>query len=233
MDSGISDSAASRTAANPLPQVSLTAFVLGILVGGMIPLALRSWALFQIPLYLAAVGVFHFLEYYVTAAYQADKVSVDSYVINNGATYHAAHALALAECALELYLWPRFKCSLLPLRLLGASVVVGGQFLRSWAMVSCGESFSHIISTERKKNHTLVTTGIYAWMRHPSYVGFFYWALGTQLLLLNPLSFLAFLAILYRFFSTRIAYEEDKLILFFGNDYRLYRDRVPSGLPLL
>lgn len=42
------------------------------------------------------------------------------------------------------------------------------------------------------------------WFRHPSYAGFFYWALGTQLVLQNPISFLGFLIVLWRFFSQRI-----------------------------
>ena len=31
-----------------------------------------------------------------------------------------------------------------------------------------------------KADHLLITTGIYAHMRHPSYVGWFYWSVGTQ-----------------------------------------------------
>ncbi len=43
-----------------------------------------------------------------------------------------------------------------------------------------------------------------SWVRHPSYAGFFYWALGTQLLLQNPLSLLFFCVVLWRFFYYRI-----------------------------
>ncbi len=42
------------------------------------------------------------------------------------------------------------------------------------------------------------------WFRHPSYAGFFYWALGTQLVLQNPVSFSFFLVVLWRFFHSRI-----------------------------
>lgn len=83
-------------------------------------------------------------------------------------------------------------------------------------------------------------------MRHPSYVGFFYWAVATQLLLSNIVSTVAFIVILGRFFSSRIASElssplviadtpdeEKHLIRFFGNDYVEYKKRVGSGLPFL
>ena len=42
------------------------------------------------------------------------------------------------------------------------------------------------------------------WSRHPSYAGFLYWALGTQLVLQNPFSFGVYLVLLMRFFSSRI-----------------------------
>lgn len=42
------------------------------------------------------------------------------------------------------------------------------------------------------------------WFRHPSYAGFFYWALGTQLVLQNPISISFFLVVLWRFFHSRI-----------------------------
>ena len=44
----------------------------------------------------------------------------------------------------------------------------------------------------------------FRWFRHPSYAGFFYWALGTQLVLQNPVSFVFYAAVLYKFFSRRI-----------------------------
>jgi len=42
-------------------------------------------------------------------------------------------------------------------------------------------------------------------MRHPSYAGFFAWALGTQILLGNPIGTVVFAVVLWRFFSQRIA----------------------------
>ena len=44
----------------------------------------------------------------------------------------------------------------------------------------------------------------YSWFRHPSYTGFFYWALGTQLVLQNPVTFVFFAILLWRFFYYRI-----------------------------
>lgn len=44
----------------------------------------------------------------------------------------------------------------------------------------------------------------FSYSRHPSYVGFFYWAICTQLLLGNVVSAVAFVFVLSRFFSARI-----------------------------
>ena len=32
----------------------------------------------------------------------------------------------------------------------------------------------------REDGHYLVKSGVYAWFRHPSYVGWFYWSIATQ-----------------------------------------------------
>lgn len=56
----------------------------------------------------------------------------------------------------------------------------------------------------KRDNHVLVTSGIYRIMRHPSYFGFFYWALGTQMILGNPFSFMAYALVLWKFFSQRV-----------------------------
>lgn len=49
-----------------------------------------------------------------------------------------------------------------------------------------------------------VGSNFYRYSRHPSYVGFFYWAIATQLLLGNIFSSIAFILVLGRFFSARI-----------------------------
>jgi protein-S-isoprenylcysteine O-methyltransferase len=56
----------------------------------------------------------------------------------------------------------------------------------------------------KREDHVLITSGIYRYIRHPSYFGFFYWALGTQLLLENPFSFVAYALVLWKFFSHRV-----------------------------
>lgn len=62
----------------------------------------------------------------------------------------------------------------------GLLMVVFGECLRKAAMFTAGSNFNHVVQNEKSETHTLVTSGVYAWFRHPSYVGWFYWSIGTQ-----------------------------------------------------
>jgi len=59
-------------------------------------------------------------------------------------------------------------------------------------------------------------------LRHPSYFGFFWWALGAQILYVNPISLLIYYFVLCKFFNSRIITEEIYLTKFFGKDYDDY-----------
>jgi len=100
-------------------------------------------------------------------------------------------------------------------------------------MIKAASNFSHVVAFRKNAGHLLVRDGIYAWFRHPSYAGFFYWALGTQLVLQNPLSFCVYFVLLMRFFSSRIRAEERALVSFFGDDYVSYRNQVGTKIPFI
>lgn len=63
---------------------------------------------------------------------------------------------------------------------LGFLLCVIGEIFRKTAMITGSTNFDHIVQTEKNTKHELVTHGIYSLCRHPSYVGWFYWAIGTQ-----------------------------------------------------
>src|ERR1700721_2736574 len=90
--------------------------------------------------------------------------------------------------------------------MLGLFLVVMGQSFRSLAMIHASSNFSHQIAFQKEPTHTLVTSGVYALVRHPSYFGFFWWAVGLQVFMANPFSAAVFIAVLWRFFSERIRY---------------------------
>ena len=116
---------------------------------------------------------------------------------------------------------------------LGLFFVMGGQVIRTLAMFTCGEHFSHEIMEQKTESHKLVTTGIYSILRHPSYFGWFYWSIGTQILLCNPVSFVFYVFASWSFFNTRIPYEEDLLFKFYKKAYSDYAERTYIGIPFI
>ncbi|PWN21392.1 ICMT-domain-containing protein [Microstroma glucosiphilum] len=187
----------------------------------------------QLGLYLAFWGSFHLLEFLVTARWNPSRLMKDSFLLLNGWNYHAAHLLGILEFILESLLFPSHKSPLTFLNYLGLCTVLLGQYLRSTAMIHASSNFSHIVASNKRPDHMLVKTGLYSLVRHPSYTGFFVWAVGTQLLLANPISTVVFIGVLWRFFQQRIQNEEKHLISFFGEEYKEYKRQVPSGIPFV
>lgn len=199
--------------------------------------------------YVSALCTFHLSEFFVTALYNPTVVSSDSFLINHSKAYTAAAIVASTE------FWIRFAWRLIgpfrsssssqpaagrpsspwPLAVVAAGIVIVtlSQIVRTWSMKTCGESFNHYIQVQKKDNHQLVTTGIYRWLRHPSYVGFYYWSVGTQCVLQNPVSGVLFVMAGWSFFSRRIPYEERSLVHLFGDEYYDYAMRTYVGIPFI
>lgn len=220
---------------NPLHEITRTSFCLGILFG--ISLGLLPYLYFKpFHLYVMALSLFHFLEYYITAKYNPGKVHSESFLLNNGSEYLLAHTVGSLECLVESYFKPEWKMLYgvrLVLSCIGLLLVCMGQIIRTVAMYTAAQSFSHILKTKKQEDHVLVKNGIYRYLRHPSYFGFYWWAIGTQLLMLNPISLLIFSYVLWRFFSKRIRVEEKYLIEFFSKEYIQYKSQVRVGIPFI
>ncbi|KAF5390586.1 hypothetical protein D9757_002696 [Collybiopsis confluens] len=229
-----------RTSAN-IPNTPLAAAAVAFLLGSVfcfgLLIFLRAftsfwWTNYQLGFFVAAWSTFHFGEFAVTAGWNLEKCSVDSFLLDNGSMYHIANGSAILEHLLTLYFTPSFK-SWPWVSALGMAMVFFGQFMRSAAMIHASTNFSHALASKKLDSHRLVTDGIYAWCRHPSYAGFFYWALGTQLVLQNPLCFILYFFLLWRFFYARTRFEEKTLIKFFGDSYIQYRDNVGTKIPFI
>jgi protein-S-isoprenylcysteine O-methyltransferase len=226
-----------------LSGIALRAFCLGIaLAVGLLSMAFllvfTNSGLWRIAFFLAALSTFHFLEFWTTAAYNTPAATVGSYLLtSNWPAYAIAHSSAAVECLFVNVVFPDRAWAPLHsgplLRLLGFAAVAAGQTIRSAAMVQAGPSFNHIVQQQRGVGHVLVTTGIYSSLRHPSYFGFFWWALGTQLVMGNVVCFFAYAVFLWYFFSTRIKGEEELLVRFFGEEYIDYKKRVGTKIPFI
>ena len=181
-------------------------------------------------LYICAMSCFHMLEFFTTAIYNPTVTSSESFLVNHSKAYTAAFIIAILEFLIRFIFFPHAS---LFAYIVGAVLVVSAQIVRTWAMITCGESFNHLIQTAKKDNHVLVTDGVYKYLRHPSYVGFYYWSIGTQLLLNNWLSLVIFSAASLMFFRRRIPYEEESLLEHFPGEYEAYAKSTWVGIPFI
>lgn len=133
---------------------------------------------------------------------------------------------------LEAFLFPSLKLNLYT-RFIGLCLVLFGELFRKLAMYTAGTNFNHYVQETHHKDHILVTSGVYSLVRHPSYFGWFYWSVGTQILLANPICIVLYALASWKFFESRIKFEEYYLIRFFGRQYTDYQKRVPSGVPFV
>ena len=79
----------------------------------------------------------------------------------------------------------------------------------------------------------LTTVYRYKYIRHPSYFGWFYWSIGTQLLLCNPISVVIYTLVGWLFFRRRIAFEEETLQRQYPREYSSYMDCSYIGIPFI
>jgi protein-S-isoprenylcysteine O-methyltransferase len=237
-----------------LSGISSRAFCLGITFGVTsivtLELAYFEMSTWRATCFIAILSMFHYLEFDATARYNPSDAKLSSFLLSsNGSAYNFAHTSALIEFGLRKWVqssqrpfWTelpfRFPTILptvpptLPL-ILGFILLALGQSVRTAAMAEAGRSFNHIVQSRKKDDHVLVKSGIYRVSRHPSYFGFFWWGLGTQLVLGNHICFLAYALILWKFFAARIVKEERFLVEFFGQDYVSYRERTPVLIPFI
>jgi protein-S-isoprenylcysteine O-methyltransferase len=182
--------------------------------------------------YMITVGFFHLSEYILTALYNASRLSIDSFLINHSAQYVIALACSVLEYWVEYYAISWIKEYAI-ISFFGLLVVIAGEGLRKAAMITARSNFTHTVQYYRRPNHVLVTHGVYSVSRHPSYMGFFYWSIGTQILLCNPVCLVGFAAASWRFFSDRIYDEEELLLEFFKDEYVDYKKQVGVGIPFI
>jgi len=193
---------------------------LGVITGVGLVISLTTSAR-GIGVYLVFLSVFHLLEY-VCLAINTTQVTLDAFLLNHSKEYHVAVFASVLEYLLEWYFFKSMK-SWSWITNVGILIAVGGQLLRSFAMITAKSNFTHIVRRSKVEGHQLVKTGVYRYFCHPSYTGFFYWAASLQLVLMNPICFLAYIKTLADFFSERLETEEESLIEFFGQEYIDYR----------
>ena len=114
------------------------------------------------------------------------------------------------------------------LRWCGIAFFVASGLLIVWTFQHLGKNLTDTVVT--RKDHTLVMTGPYRYVRHPFYVSFALAVLGISLATANWFFLLAG-AIPLAFIVARTPIEEAKLVERFGEDYRQYMRKVGRFVP--
>ena len=223
-----------------LGRTGLAGLFLGVVFGSHLTMLVQmcfgalAWrlALVRWCLYVVFLSFFHAMEFLTTALYKWRDLSYDSWLLNHSTAYGLAAAAAVVEFWVEVLVAPALKEAPAVLGA-GVLIVVCGHAARVGAMFTCGEHFAHRIMVAKEPGHRLVTHGIYAYLRHPSYTGWFWWSIGTQLVLGNPLCVLAYARASWGFFADRIPFEEETLREFYPGEYPAYAARTFVLIPFI
>ena len=127
----------------------------------------------------------------------------------------------MAWAAVPLPVWLRWTG-------VGLALIAGA--LLVWMFRTLGRNLTDTVVT--RKQHTLVTTGPYRWVRHPLYTSAALAIVGNSLVAANWFIFVVgCLGLLLLVIRTRK--EEQNLIAKFGDDYRNYMQRTGRFVPRL
>jgi protein-S-isoprenylcysteine O-methyltransferase Ste14 len=98
----------------------------------------------------------------------------------------------------------------------------------TWTQIHLDTQWS--AQLQLRKEHQLITTGPYARIRHPLYLGMFGWAAALGLLTANWI-FVAMAVLSIAGTMARIPKEEQMMLEAFGDEYKAYMQRTGRFLP--
>jgi protein-S-isoprenylcysteine O-methyltransferase Ste14 len=133
---------------------------------------------------------------------------------------HAIQPAWLAWSSLPLPLWLRWA---------GVALALLGFVLLQWAQKTLGKNWS---DTPRMiQEQSLITSGPYQYIRHPIYTAFLLILGSTFLISANWLIGFAWIGMTVLEVASRIGFEENLMLEYFGDQYREYRKRTGRLLP--
>ena len=116
------------------------------------------------------------------------------------------------------------------LRWTGAAIGILAGLLLAWTFRSLGTNLTDTVVT--RKEHTLITTGPYRWIRHPLYTAVALAVVSNGLVAANWFVFLTG-SLAFALLVIRCRTEEANLIARFGDEYRAYAVGTGRFLPRL
>jgi protein-S-isoprenylcysteine O-methyltransferase Ste14 len=113
----------------------------------------------------------------------------------------------------------------------GIALMLLGIAFRYYAMIILGKFFTYQVAVH--SGQTVIETGPYRYIRHPSYTGALITLVGIGLALGNWASLLVMLACMGAAYAYRISVEESALIAALGEPYKNYMRRTRRLVPFL
>ena len=126
----------------------------------------------------------------------------------------------LSPASLALPLWLRWT---------GVGMALLGFALLQWAQTTLGRSWSDTPRMIREQ--ALITSGPYQFIRHPIYTAFLLILGATLLISANWLIGLAWIGMTALEVISRIGFEENLMLEYFGDQYRVYMKKTGRLLP--
>jgi protein-S-isoprenylcysteine O-methyltransferase Ste14 len=114
---------------------------------------------------------------------------------------------------------------------IGMALFVIGLWIRIYSIRTLKQYFTY--SVAKVENHTIITTGLYRFIRHPGYLGQLIIFLGISMSMSNWLSILLMMIPVTLGYLYRIQVEEKFMLDQLGEIYKSYRERTKRLLPLL
>jgi len=114
------------------------------------------------------------------------------------------------------------------MRWMGVALRVVSLAIHAWSRATLGKEWSSPL--QMRDQHHLVTTGPYAWIRHPIYLALMSFMTSIALVTANWL-FIALLVFSIVDLTLRIPKEEQMMIARFGDEYKAYMKRTGRLLP--
>lgn len=145
--------------------------------------------------------------------------------------YLSAFGLAYIPASYLLTPWLDFADYYLPVWIYWVGTVLfAAAFCLLWrGHADLGHNFSP--SLKLREGHTLVTRGVYRFIRHPIYSAHLLWGAAQLLLLHNLIAGPAMLIAVVPFYVYRIPREEKMMLEYFGEEYRDYMERTGQVVP--
>jgi protein-S-isoprenylcysteine O-methyltransferase Ste14 len=113
---------------------------------------------------------------------------------------------------------------------LGAAITIAGLLFAVWAREHLGRNWSSSVTI--KQGHELITTGPYAVVRHPIYIGILIGFLGMAIAISQVRGFITF-ALFFLAFWMKLRREEKWMRSQFGEVYVTYAHHTAALVPYL